>query len=128
MTRRGGSITQRSKGSWQLRYYGPPDANGLRKQVNETVKGLRKDAEMVLRERLPTIENGGFVAKDKETVTQFFTRWLETYAATNVSLRTAHGYRGYITRYIVPPSARWPFKPSLPAKFRESTPTCWSGA
>ena len=29
-------------------------------------------------------------------------RWMETYAATNVTLRTAHGYEGYIHRYIDP--------------------------
>ena len=45
MTRREGSITQRSKGSWQARYYGPPDANGRQKQVNETVTGTKKEAE-----------------------------------------------------------------------------------
>jgi integrase len=95
MTRREGSITQRSKGSWQLRFYGPPDANGKQKQVNETVTGLRKDAERVLRERLTAIQNGGYVPKDKETVSQFLVRWLETYASTNVTLRTLHGYKGY---------------------------------
>jgi len=101
-SRREGSITQRSKGSWQIRFYGPPDANGRQKQVNETVHGLRKDAERALRERLAAIENGGFVAKDKETVSQFLARWLETYVTTNTRLRTQHGYRGYVKRYIGP--------------------------
>ena len=27
-------------------------------------------------------------------------RWMETYVATNTTLRTQHGYRGYINRYI----------------------------
>ena len=102
MTRREGSITQRSKGSWQARYYGPPDANGRQKQVNETVTGTKKEAERVLRERLATIENGGYVAKHKETVKGFLLGWLETYAATNVTLRTLHGYRGYVKRYLDP--------------------------
>src|SRR5919106_3989609 len=99
-SRREGSITQRSKGSWQIRFYGPPDANGKQKQVNETVRGLRKDAERVLRERLSAIENGGYVAKDKETVADFLKRWLWTYAATNTTHRTREGYQGNISRYI----------------------------
>jgi len=95
-----GSIRQRSKGTWQLRYDAPPDANGKRKQTNETVKGTKKEAERELRERLAAIENGGYVPKHKETVREFMQRWLETYAATNVTLRTLQGYRGYVDRYI----------------------------
>ena len=55
------SIRQRSRGAWQLRYEAPPDADGYRKQVSETVRGTRKEAERTLRERLAQIENGGFV-------------------------------------------------------------------
>ena len=53
-----GSIRQRSKGTWQLRYDAPPDGTGQRKFVSETVKGNKKDAERVLRERLAAIETG----------------------------------------------------------------------
>ena len=63
-----GNIQQRSKGSWRLRYDGPLDHKGKRKQITETVKGTKKAAEQVLRERLATIETGGYVPKDKETV------------------------------------------------------------
>ena len=97
-----GSIRQRSKGTWQLRYDGPPDGTGKRRFVSETVKGNKKEAEKVLRERLAAIENGGYVARDKETVATFMDRWLETYAATNTTLRTQEGYRGNIGRYIKP--------------------------
>jgi len=100
-SRREGTVTKRSKGSYQIRY-SVADADGERKQVNETVKGTKKDAEKVLRERLASLDNGHYVDKSKETVSQFMARWMETYAATNVSLRTAHGYEGYIHRYIDP--------------------------
>ena len=63
-----GNIQQQSKGSWRLRYDDPPDLSGKRKQITETVKGTKKAAEQVLRERLATIEPGGYVPKDKETV------------------------------------------------------------
>ena len=97
-----GSIRQRSKGTWQLRYDAPPDGTGKRRFVSETVRGNKKDAERVLRERLASIENGGYVAKDKETVAQYMQRWLQTYAATNTTIRTQEGYKGNVDRYIVP--------------------------
>jgi integrase len=117
-SRREGSIIQRSKGSWQIRYFGPPDANGKRKQVNETVKGLRKDAERVLRERLSAIENGGYVAKDKETVADFLKRWLATYCATNTTPRTQEGYQGNISRYITPAIGRVELQKLTPAQIQ----------
>ena len=61
-----GSIEQRSKGSWRLKYDGPRDSNGRRKQLTETVRSTKKEAERVLRERLAAIENGsidGFTSK-----------------------------------------------------------------
>ena len=79
-----GSIRQRSRGTWQLRYDGPPDTEGQRKQVSETVRGTRKEAERVLRERLTQAENGGLVAPSKETVEQYLNRWIESYAATHM--------------------------------------------
>ena len=56
----------------------------------------------MLRERLATLETGGYVPKDKETVAQFMQRWLDTYAATNTRLRTQEGYKGNFRRYIIP--------------------------
>ena len=97
-----GSIRQRSKGSWELHYDTPPDGTGRRSQRTETVRGSRRGAEKVLRERLTSIENGGYIPQDKETVTQFMQRWLDTYAATNTTIRTQQGYRGNIDRYITP--------------------------
>ena len=97
-----GSIRQRYKGTWQLRYEGPEDATGKRSQVNETVQGTRKEADKVLRERLLAIETGNYVARSKETVGQFMTSWLEGYAASHTTLRTLMGYRGNVTRYIAP--------------------------
>lgn len=102
MARREGSITQRSKGSWQIRYYGPLDANGKQKRLTETVRGLKSEAEKVLRDRQAAIENGGYVPRDKETTSQFLNHWLDTYATSNVTLRTLAGYRGYVKRYIDP--------------------------
>ena len=97
-----GSIRQRSKGTWELRYDAPSDGTGRRKYVTVTVKGTKREAERVLREHLASMESGTFVARDRETVAAFMERWLTTYAATNTTIRTQHGYRGCVDRYIVP--------------------------
>ena len=97
-----GSIKQRSKGSWRLRYEGPPDASGKRKQVSETVRGTKTEADSVLRDRLLSIEHGTYIPKVDETVHEFLARWLATYAASNTSLRTQQGYEGIIARYLQP--------------------------
>ena len=75
---------------------------GRRHFIGETFRGTRKDAERVLRERLTAIENGGYIESSKETVAQFLSQWLQTYAASNTTLRTQMGYRGQILRYIDP--------------------------
>ena len=97
-----GSIRQRSKGTWQLRYDLLDAESGRRRYVSETVRGTKKEAERALRERLAAIETGSYETKQKETVTEFMRRWMETYAATNTTLRTQYGYQGCIDRYITP--------------------------
>ena len=112
-----GSIRQRSKGTWQLRYDAPPDGTGHRQFISETVKGTKKEADRVLRERIAAIENGGYVSMDKETVTEFMQRWMETYATTNTTVRTQHGYWGNLNRYITPSIGNIPLQ-KLTARLR----------
>ena len=97
-----GSIVERSKGRFRIRYYDRPDSNGIQKQFSETVLGNNKKAESVLRDRMQAIETGVFIPKHKETVAEFLHRWLDTYAATNTTPRTQQGYRGNINCYILP--------------------------
>lgn len=117
-SRREGQVSQRSKGSWQIRYFSPPDANGKQKRIVETVRGLKSDAEKILRDRLGAIANGGYVSKDKETVADFLRRWLDTYAASNVTPRTREGYQGNITRYILPNIGRVELQKLAPAQIQ----------
>ena len=94
----GGSIRQRTKGSWQIRYEGPPGENGRPTKLSETVRGSRRDAERVLRERLGMVESSAYVPKNTETVAEYLWRWMDTYAATNTTARTQQGYRVNIKR------------------------------
>ncbi len=95
-----GGIRRRSNGSWEIRYYGPPDVDGNQKRIYESLRGSRRDAERVLRDRVGAIERDEFAENSKETVAEFLWRWLDTYAATNTSLRTQQGYRVNVRRLI----------------------------
>ncbi len=97
-----GSITTRGN-SKRLRYYGPPDANGHREIIHESLRGVsQREAQRVLAERLAAVESGGFIARDAETVAGFCEHWFKTHAEVNLGLKTQQGYRGLIDRYIVP--------------------------
>ena len=97
-----GSIRPRAKGTWQLRYDAPADGTGKRRYVSETVKGTKAKAQTVLRERLAALESGTYVNRSKETVGRFLDSWVDGYAVTHTSPRTLVGYKGNISRYIVP--------------------------
>jgi len=104
MTRRArhtGTIEKRGN-SWRIRYYIEPDSNGRSKQATETVRGTKKDAEKVLRDRITSVEQGCYIAADSQNVSEFMDYWLENYAATNTTVRTQQGYRQKIDGYIKP--------------------------
>ena len=114
-----GSVRQRGKGSWQIRYDGPPDANGKITKLSEAVRGSRRDAEKVLRDRLGVVEDGSYVAKNKETVAGFMSRWLDTYAATNTRPSTQCGYEGKTRQYIAPYLGALPLQNLQPANIQK---------
>ena len=93
-----GSIRQRSKGTWQIRYEGLADTAGMRKYLSETIQGTKGEAGRILRERLAALENGSYVPKRNETTVKFMYRWLSTYAATNTTLSTQQGYGDNVKR------------------------------
>ncbi len=97
-----GYIRKRGKDSWQLIYELPRGTDGRRNQAIHTVHGTKRDAETKLRELITAAERGDYVAPTKETVGTFLEKWLDTYAATNTSLRTQRDYRGKAYRYLIP--------------------------
>ena len=94
-----GSLRIQGRKSWRLTFW-VPGPDGRKRQSTETVQGTKKQAEEVLRDRLQSVANGGYVARRAETVREFLDRWLATYAATNTTLRTQTGYRAMIERYV----------------------------
>jgi integrase len=97
-----GTIKQRSKGSWTIWWDEPRGQDGKRRQRSKTIKGTKKDAEARLREILASLDTGSYVVPSKQTVGDFFTRWLQDYAAHNVRPRTLDGYRDIIKQHLVP--------------------------
>jgi integrase len=108
-----GTIRQRIKNSWEIRY-DAPDNTGTMKRRTETVRGSRRDAEKALRDRLGQVDTGGFVPKTTETVAEFMHKWLFTYAATNTKPSTQRGYAGAIRRYIAPSVGHLPLQAVQP--------------
>ncbi len=109
-SRRQGTVNQRYKGSWEIKYYGPSDHNGKQKRISVTVRGTKKDAEKRLRELLRTVDEHNHVDKSKLTTSDLMNRFMETHVAHECTLRTAQGYRGYIKRYIDPTIGSIPYQ------------------
>jgi integrase len=95
-----GSITQRSEGTWSLRYYAPGE-DGKFRQVRETVKGSQAKAEKELRARLSNLDQGAYVDKKKLAVRPFLDRFMAEYAC-NKALKTQQGYLQLINAYLGP--------------------------
>lgn len=96
-----GTIKRRSNGSYALRYDAPPDGSGKRRQINETVRGTKREAEAVLRQRLAAVDVGSFVERNRQTVGRYIEEWLEI-ISPSITPRTLHGYRGSMKRYLIP--------------------------
>jgi len=105
-----GSVRPRGRGSWEVRYDGLPDIAGDTNKIYETVRGSRRDAERLLRERLGEVEDGSYVLRSKETVAEFMQHWLATYVVTNTTPSTQRGYQGVARRYISPILGRIPLQ------------------
>ena len=70
-----GNIQQRGPRTWRLRYDVPRPEG--RKQVSETVRGNKRDAQRALRERLAAIDKGIYIERTDQTVSEYVEHWLE---------------------------------------------------
>jgi len=88
-----GSIRRRGKHSWQIRYYVP----GREKPIEETVKGLKRQAEELLTERLAAIGQGDHVDPTKQSLGEFLDAWI---AVKRGSPTMLDGYRIIINKHL----------------------------
>ena len=97
-----GSITERN-GSYRITISLGKDPDKQKYlQYSETVKGNKKDAQRRLRELLSSLDNGMFVKPSKQTVTEFFERWLADYCWPNLSPRSAESYQYIVRTHLIP--------------------------
>ena len=108
--KRNGGITQRSSGSWVIRYKVGVDEKEKVKRVTETIKGSRRNAEKTLRSRLLEIENKRYVDKSKGSLSSLLSEFMNGYAKIKCSPRIQAGYQGQINRYIDPFLVTYPCK------------------
>ena len=99
-----GHSRQRSKGKWEITIDVGRDAvTGKRQRHFEGIKGAKKDAQYRLAELLINIEQGTYIKQPKKlTVATWLLKWLDGYAASNLSPKTSESYRHELCHYIIP--------------------------
>jgi integrase len=91
----------RPRGSkWVAVVYGRGDDGRMRHKWHTCA--TKKDAQNKLTDELKRLRQGGTIATTKETVGEFFTRWLKDYAARNVEPTTYASYVDPIKKHLRP--------------------------
>src|SRR5215510_571495 len=98
-----GSIQQRGRGSWRIRFDVVTDGGGGREQQSITIRGTKRQAEAKLAELLSSVEKGTFIKPSKLTVAELMrarlTQWI---ASGEISDKTAERYTELIVNQILP--------------------------
>lgn len=94
------SIVKRGNDTWQVRVFLGRDENGKTRFFNETVRGKRKDAEILETKKKREIDLGIFVEHTKITVDEYLDKWLEVAAKPRLKARTYEDYVEYVRRYV----------------------------
>lgn len=96
-----GSIKRRSPHSWCVRVDVPRDVDGKRRQRRVTVRGTRKDAEIVAARLLGEISSGSFCAEQRLRLSEFLDRWLAT-LKPRLQAKTFERYTSIVNLHIKP--------------------------
>jgi integrase len=97
-----GSIRQRSKGYFQIRYnLGVDPLTGKRKRVEISHFGTYDSAKQELRRLLRTIDDQQHVEPNKIKVGEYLTQWLDT-IRSQVGPTTHQRYTQIVVHYLVP--------------------------
>jgi integrase len=97
-----GNITRRGKSSWRIKYDVGADETGKRLIQYKTVRGTKREAEMVLARLLNELAEGRYVAPTVETVGSYAHHWLANVAPATRSAVTIERYRSIIETHIKP--------------------------
>ena len=107
-----GSISRRSDGRWEARYYVPQGTGRARKYIYaRTAAECRSRLRQALRDR----DSGVVPVPARETVASFLESWLQGHE-TSLRPRTAVEYRHAVTTYLAPAFARVPLGQLTPQR------------
>lgn len=98
-----GHIRRRTQGSWAVVVdFGRDPQTSKRRQLWRSVKGTKRDAEVLLAELLYQRQQGIDGPPGRLTVADYLSRWLETYATPNTAPATSIRYEQLTRLYVVP--------------------------
>lgn len=97
-----GQVIANGKGVWTVRVFQGRDAAGKRKYVNRTVRGSKKDAQLVLNQMLVEKDLGTLVRPTRRSFGQHAEEWMETVVKGRVRNRTQIDYQSILDRYLLP--------------------------
>ena len=98
----GGGMQQVGPDRFRLFFEASREPGQRRNQRSETFRGTPIEAQKRLRALLTSVDAREWRPPHKETVAEYFVRWMKDYAEPNTSPRTRRDYQGNIDRYIVP--------------------------
>ena len=102
MPKKGIGIYQRKNGMWEGQHYtGTDPLTGKSKKVTCYGK-TEKEAKEKLLAIKSEIKTGVYIEKNKMTMKDWFTQWLEVYATPNMKQSTFVNYRIHINKRIIP--------------------------
>jgi len=98
-----GHIRKRGKDSWTVVVYvGVDPTTGKERRVWRSVKGTKKDAEILLTQLLNQRQMGIDVPSARLTSGAYLEQWLDAYAKANVGTKTYLRYESLIRIHIAP--------------------------
>jgi integrase len=95
-----GQIINRGKNVWYVRIFLGRDANGKRKDFNQTIHGTKKDAQKFLTAKLREIDLGIFTEPSLIPLNEYIDKWLEEVAKPRVRENTFDSYSLIVKNYI----------------------------
>ena len=100
----GGSTAERERGgfTWAAVWEIGRDANDVPVTVKHGGFATQQEAVTFAQGQRENIRSGSYVPLEKLTVHGYLEAWLTDYATPNTRARTVHGYRGILTRYVLP--------------------------
>ncbi|MBQ8837512.1 MAG: tyrosine-type recombinase/integrase [Clostridia bacterium] len=82
---------------------------GKRQRTYKTIKGTKKQAEIMLRKMISDLESGNITTPSAMKLGEWLTHWLATYCP-NLAVSTRAGYEEKINNYIIPALGHIPLK------------------